>query len=105
MLTAAAEVGRLATSRQFGDPVAAAGAWLFRLAVHGQEGAILLVRFILRLRLDRLDPGAQYLSGRGIEAAELVRLEAGALAQRQQARFVEDLVSVGIADARHEGLV
>src|ERR1700731_733340 len=105
MLAATTEVGRLAAGGQFGDAVTAARALLLSLGVDLHEATVLLVRLILRLRLDRLDGLAQDLSGGRMQSYHLIGLQRGALAQRQEARLVEDLIRVGVADAGDERLV
>src|SRR4029077_1123174 len=105
MLATTTEVGRLAAGGQLGDAVTTPWALLLPLGVDLHEAAVLLVRLILRLRLDRLDCLAQDFSGRRMQADDLIRLERGALAEGQQGRLVQDLVRVGITDAGDERLV
>src|ERR1700682_4056970 len=105
MLAATTEVGRFASRGQLGDAMTTAWALLLPLGVDRHEAAVLLVRLVLRLRLDRGDRRPQDFSGRCIKANHLIRLERGPLAQWQQSRLVQDLVRVGVADAGDERLV
>src|ERR1700694_2446516 len=105
MLAAAAEVGRFTSRGQLGDAVTTPWALVLALAVDRHEAAVLLMRLIFWLGLDRRDRGPQDFSSRRIKANHLIRLERGPLAQRQQFRLVQDLIRVGIADAGDEGLV
>src|SRR5205807_4689960 len=105
MLAATTEVGRLASGGQFGNAVTTAWTLLLSLGVDPHEAAVLLVRLVLWLGLDRLDCLAQDFSGRSVEPNDFIRLERRALSERQQACLVQDLVRVGVADAGDEGLV
>src|SRR2546430_8038049 len=104
-LTASAEVGVLAARGQLRDPVATAWAFLPALAVHGHEAAVLLVRLVVGLGADGLDPATQDRAHRGVQPFQVVALERGPLAQGQQGGGVEDLVAVGVPDTGDERLV
>src|SRR5947209_1856280 len=105
MLTAAAKVGRFTSCGELGDSVAAARAFLLCLAVDSHETPILLMRFVLRLRLDRLDGCAQDFSRGGVQPVDVLDFEGRPLAERQQASLMQDLVGVGVADPSDKGLV
>src|SRR5207245_3029071 len=105
MLTATAEVRGFASRLQLRDPVATARALLTALAVDGHETPVLLLGDVMRLRPDGRNRLAQDLLGRGVQPADVIRFQRGALAQWQQLRAMQDLIRVGVADAGHEGLI
>ena len=83
----------------------AAGTRLAALVVDREEVADLLLE-------GRRDPLAQDVDGvrqrrtrRVVQRIDLLGREAGALAEGEQPRGMEDLVAVGVADAGHERLV
>ena len=99
-LAAAAVRGDEAAGLDLGDPGAAARARLAALVVDGEEVADLLLerrRDPLPQHLDRV---GERRSRRRVQRVDLLGREGRALAERQEPGRVEDLVAVGVADAR-----
>ena len=104
-LAAPTERRRLAARADLAEPRTAARARLAALQVHGEEVANLLLerrRDPLPQDIDRAREGR---ARRLVERIDLLRGERRTLPERAELRGVQDLVAVGIADSRDEGLV
>src|SRR5579872_2121665 len=107
-LATATEKRAFAAAMHRGDAVTATRTNSLAFRVHLQKGTVLFVQRVLVrgiLRLDGLHGVRQNRTHRLVEPAPFLVVKRGGAAQRANARFEEDLVGIGIADAGHHRLI